>query len=107
MTNTEITLLVTGAITIVTLICTVSGAIIGYMTYRKRSYQDIGDDASQKALQTAKLDYISRGIDDIKLDMKSHDKSIKDLTIRIVKCEESTKSAHHRIDRLKGVDINE
>lgn len=85
----------------VTLLCTIAGALLGYMTYKKKTEQDIEQDASQKALLSAKLDYISKGVDDIRLDFKAQDKSIKDLDIRVTRCEESTKSAHHRIDTLE------
>ena len=85
----------------VTLLCTVVGALLGYMTYKKKTEQDIENNASHKTLLATKLDYISKGVDDIRLDIKAQDKSIKDLTVRVVKCEESTKSAHHRIDTLE------
>ncbi|CEP50265.1 Uncharacterised protein [[Clostridium] sordellii] len=93
----------------VTVICTIVGAIIGYMSYQKKNQKDIEDDAAQKTLLATKLDYISKGVDDIRVDIKSQDRSIRDLTVRMVKCEESTKSAHHRLDELisKGDGTNE
>lgn len=93
----------------VTVICTVIGAIIGYMSYQKKNQKDIEADAAQKTLLSTKLDYISKGVDDIRVDIKSQDRSIRDLTVRMVKCEESTKSAHHRLDELisKGDVTNE
>ncbi len=93
----------------VTVICTVIGAIIGYMSYQKKNQKDIEADAAQKTLLSTKLDYISKGVDDIRVDIKSQDRSIRDLTVRMVKCEESTKSAHHRLDELisKGDVANE
>ena len=93
----------------VTVICTIMGAILGYMSYQKKNQKDIENDAAQKTALSTKLDYISKGVDDIRVDIKSQDRSIRDLTVRMVKCEESTKSAHHRLDELisKGVDIHE
>lgn len=84
----------------VTFMCTVIGAIIGYMTYQKKTAHDIEDDASQKTVVATKLDYISKGVDDIRLDIKAQDTKINTLVERLIKVEESTKSAHHRIDTI-------
>ena len=93
----------------ITLLCTIIGALIGALSYKMNSDKKIETDASQKTEVATKLDYISKGVDDIRLDIKAQDNSIKDLTIRMVKCEESTKSAHHRLDELvlKGDVVNE
>lgn len=56
--------------------------------------------AEQIALST-KLDYIIKIIDDIKLDFKSQDNKIKEVSERLTKVEESVKSAHHRLDTLE------
>ncbi|CEN23101.1 Uncharacterised protein [[Clostridium] sordellii] len=84
----------------VTVMCTVICAIIGYMTYQKKTAHDIEDDASQKTVVATKLDYISKGVDDIRLDIKAQDTKINTLVERLIKVEESTKSAHHRIDTI-------
>jgi hypothetical protein len=47
------------------------------------------------------LNYISRGVDDIKLDIKDQNRKISSLVERVAKVEESTKSAHHRIDDIE------
>ncbi|EPZ62706.1 hypothetical protein H476_3392 [[Clostridium] sordellii VPI 9048] len=70
------------------------------MTYQKKTAYDIEDDASQKTVVATKLDYISKGVDDIRLDIKAQDTKINTLVERLIKVEESTKSAHHRIDTI-------
>ena len=40
----------------VTVICTIVGAIVGYMSYQKKTAHDIEDDASQKTVVATKLD---------------------------------------------------
>lgn len=94
----------------VTVICTIVGAIIGYMSYQKKNQKDIETDAAQKTLLATKLDYISKGVDDIRLDFKAQAREIQDIKMTIVKLKESIKSAHHRLDsleKIKGVDICE
>lgn len=85
----------------ITVICTIVGAILGYMSYQKKTEKDIEDDASQKTVVATKLDYISKGVDDIRLDIKAQDTKISNVIERLIKVEESTKSAHHRLDELK------
>lgn len=100
----------------VTVICTIVGAIIGYMSYQKKNQKDIENDASQKALMSSKLDYISNAVDNIridfkelKIDVKNQDAKVNSMNERLIKVEESAKSAHHRIDELKtkGDVVNE
>lgn len=92
----------------VTVICTIVGAIIGYMSYQKKNQKDIENDASQKALMSSKLDYISNAVDNIridfkelKIDVKNQDAKVNSMNERLIKVEESSKSAHNRIDELK------
>lgn len=94
----------------ITVICTIVGAIVGYMSYQKKNQKDIETDASQKTVVATKLDYISKGVDDIRLDIKAQDTKISNVIERLIKVEESTKSAHHRLDtfeKIKGDVINE
>lgn len=88
----------------VTVICTIIGAIVGYMSYQKKNEHYIENDASQKTVVATKLDYISKGVDDIRLDIKAQDTKISNVIERLIKVEESTKSAHHRLDNIQGVD---
>lgn len=87
----------------ITVICTIIGAIIGYMSYQKKNQKDIETDASQKTVVATKLDYISKGVDDIRLDIKAQDTKISNVIERVIKVEESTKSAHHRLDTLEKI----
>ena len=93
----------------VTLLCTIAGTIVGYLAYKKQVDTDIENNASQKTLLSTKLDYISKGVDDIRLDIKAQDAKLNNTIERLIKVEESTKSAHHRLDELviKGDVVNE
>ena len=86
-------------------LCTMAGAYVGYMSYKKKSEKDIEDDASQKTVMATKLDYISQGFDDIRLDINAQDVKISNVIERLIKVEESTKSAHHRLDDIIKGDV--
>ena len=82
----------------IALICTILGVAISYLTFQRNKDNAIRAETKEDAETKAKLDYISKGVDDIRLDMKSQDRKINDAIERVAKVEESTKSAHKRID---------
>ncbi|XZI53218.1 hypothetical protein ACSXD3_18055 (plasmid) [Clostridium perfringens] len=95
--NVDITVLVT----LVGLVGTVSGIYFGFWKAKKDEQKTLKEDTVQDTVVATKLDYISKGVDDIRLDIKAQDKRISDVVERLIKVEESTKSAHHRIDSLE------
>lgn len=96
-------------VVLVGLVGTVSGIYLGFWKAKKDSEKTIKEDTVQDTVMATKLDYISKGVDDIRLDFKAQAREIQDIKMDIVKLKESTKSAHHRLDELisKGVDIHE
>ncbi len=51
-----------------------------------------------------KLDFISQGVNNIQVKIEAQENKFIAMNERITRVEESTKSAHHRIDTIKGVD---
>lgn len=54
----------------IALVCTVVGAIISYATFQRNRGNDIRADTREEAETRTKLDYISKGVDDIRIDKK-------------------------------------
>lgn len=94
---------------VIPLICTVLGFIIAAMTFGRNRDKDIRQDAANSAVIGTKLDNINSGVESIRIDMKSNEKSIAILSERMVRVEESSKQAHKRLDTitLKGGEHNE
>lgn len=95
-------------IALIGLCCTILGAGLGILGYTRTKKRDTREDtreaqnqATKQTLVETKLDYISKGVDDIRLDIKAQARDIQALKERIIKCEESTKSAHKRIDSIE------
>ena len=57
--------------------------------------------ASQQARIETSLSVIQQDTSDIKAEMKGLKSDLQDVTRRLVAVEQSTKSAHHRIDELE------
>lgn len=75
--------------------------ILGYSGYSLNKNKSIKDESKQGAVISTKLDNIERGVQDIRIDIKANEKRVSDLSEKLVRIEESTKSAHRRIDKLE------
>lgn len=82
-------------------VSTLFGLIVGIATFSRNRDKDIKKDAQEDAETRAKLDYISRGVDDIKLDNKQRDRDMLKMSDRITIVEQSVKSLYKRVDTLE------
>lgn len=95
--NVDITVLVT----LVGLVGTVSGIYFGFWKAKKVHEKEAREDATKDTTLTVKLEYISKGVDEIRIDNKVRDKQMLDFTERLVAVEKSAASAHHRLDGIE------
>lgn len=86
----------------ITLFCTIAGAIIGYLTFQRNTKSDVKQDTRDSTSVAVKLDYISKGVDDIRLDIKAANREIDSLKEKYIRVDESTKQAHKRLDKIEG-----
>ena len=76
------------------------GIYQGVSNLRRNDRQDNRAEATQITAVIVKLETIGEGVNEIKSDMRNIRNEIKDIRERLTKVEESTKSAHHRIDGI-------
>lgn len=91
-------------IEITILISTVSVAFaiyFGLKSARRSDVKDIEERATQNATINVKLDNISNTVNDIKYDISETKKKVDEIDKRLVIVEQSTKSAHRRIDNME------
>ena len=73
-------------------------AVLGWIRNRKMdTCQNAGDNAGLRL----DVDYIKRGVDTIQVDLRQMRDNMGELSVRVARCEESTKQAHKRIDGLE------
>ena len=73
-------------------------AALGWMRGRRMdTRRDAGDNAGLRL----DVDYIKRGVDTIQVDLRQMRDNMGELSVRVARCEESTKQAHKRIDGLE------
>jgi hypothetical protein len=82
-------------------ICSAVGAVLGILGFIRYSNQDVKQETSNSTRVEIKLDYAITGINEIKSDIKDTKKDVAIIQDRLTRVEESTKSAHHRIDGLQ------
>ena len=82
-------------------ICSLLGAIVSFFTVVRYYKQNTQEETTDNTRLKDRLDYISNGVDNIRLDIKAQSMKIDNITERLTRVEESAKSAHHRIDGLE------
>lgn len=80
------------------------GILSGMRGSRRADERQTRDDALLLARIEGKLDSANRGIEEMRVEVRTHGSQIAELSTRITRCEESTKSAHHRLDEIKGAE---
>lgn len=84
---------------LVSIVAAVSGIILGWTSRTRSVRQDLIQEAGADALQRADVDYIKRGVDDIRLEQRVQARRVDVLAERVTRVEESAKQAHKRLDR--------
>ena len=77
--------------------------VLGISYHRRLKKQDFAADVSTETTLKLDIDYIKRGIDDIKTDQRDMHEDFGSLNERVIRVEESVKSAHKRLDQHLGV----
>lgn len=76
--------------------------VVAVANLRKDHEQSDRREASETTTLIVKLENINNGVNEIKSDMRNMRDDIQDLRDRLIIVEQSTKSAHHRIDTFEG-----
>jgi len=86
--------------TIISLVIALAALIFTALSFRRTANQDNQATATERATMTADIRYIRGSIDEIKLENRSIQKDMSELKTKVVEIEQSTKSAHKRLDDL-------
>ena len=71
---------------------------------RKSDEKDLRDDAGDMRDLKNELQYISRGVDDIRIELRAQREQMSQLAERVTRVEESAKQAHKRLDAMERRD---
>lgn len=87
---------------IVAVISAISNVILGWKGNARSNNKDTAEDVRKDAIMQSNVDYIKRGIDELRLEIKDQGRRFDELTERVTRVEESTKQAHHRLNRMES-----
>ena len=76
--------------------------IVAVLTLRRNANADTTANATERATLAADVRYIRSGVDEIKVENRIIRKDVEELKAKVVEVEAAAKSAHKRIDDLKG-----
>ena len=77
------------------------GILISYLGFQRNVRSDAKSETKESTAVAVKLDYISKGVDDIRLDIKSTNREVDALKEKFARHDESLKSAHKRLDNIE------
>lgn len=83
---------------------TLIGFVFSYVTFQRFRDKDIKAEAKEDGSIRTKLDAIGKGVDEIRIDLKANEKQMTRMNEHLIRVDESTKSAHKRIDKLECDD---
>lgn len=86
---------------IISFVSVAFGLWSGMVNIKRNAKNDTKADASELTTVIVKLENIGNDTTEIKSEMKSLKTDLKETRERIIKCEESAKQAHKRIDSLE------
>lgn len=82
-------------LTVASVLCAI---YFGAKNWTRTSDRDVSTKARFEAVMSEKLDSIGEDTKEIKREITDVKKAVSDLTERVVKVEQSVKTAHHRLD---------
>ena len=86
----------------IAIICSLIGCIGTLVTISRNKTKDTQEETEGITKLGEEMKYVSKGVDDIKYDVRGINKSLSDMNERLIRVEESCKSAHKRIDGIEG-----
>lgn len=102
---------VTTIIAVISSVVAVVSAIVGIYYSAKNTKReethDTENEAKSSEMMLCEIGYIKSGIDDLKAQQRKQDERYIELSSRVTAVEASAKQAHHRIDRIEGVNKND
>lgn len=86
---------------IIGIIAAVSGMALGWVARTREQKREARNDGCEDGALKTDVEYIKRGVDDIRVDMRVQGQKLDGLAERVTRVEESAKQAHKRIDHME------
>jgi len=87
------------------ILISIMSLVIAYLGYKLNKQKQVKEHVKETAKIETQLNYIGKGVDDIRIKLDTHDNKFSYMNERVTRVEESVKSAHKRIDKLEKGDV--
>ena len=84
---------------IISAVAAMSGMVLGWLGRSRANRKDAAEDGELRA----NVNYIRKGVEELKLEIKARGQQYDVLAERVTRVEESAKQAHKRIDKMERV----
>ena len=84
----------------IALLCSILGASLSFLTFQRGGKKDTEERVKREAKKEAQLDYIQKGIDDIRFNDRIRDEQLKKMSDRLLIVENETKILFKRFERV-------
>lgn len=85
-------------------IASITVAFLGYQLSKQKQATDyqktIRNEATREAVIETKLDSISLGVENIRIDLRANEQAVGKINGEVIRVDESAKQAHKRIDTI-------
>ena len=89
---------------VVGIVAALSGVLLGWSGRARDTRKADKAEAADGAALRQDVEYIKRGVDDIRVEQRATREDMGKLAERVTRVEESAKQAHKRLDRMKEAD---
>lgn len=93
-------------LTMIVSLASITIGILGYSLNKQKQETEhqktIKVEATRDAVIETKLDNISSGVENIRIDLRANERHVGEIDQRLTRVEESSKQAHKRIDKIKN-----
>ena len=89
---------------LISVLSLIVAAVVGISGVKRNRTSDERRDVSEMTTLIVKLENIADGVNEIKSDMRNVKSDVQELRERLIKVEQSTSSAHKRIDDIIKVE---
>lgn len=87
---------------IISILAAASGIGLGWLGRARAIRKDAAQEAGVGAALQTNVEYIKRGVDDIKIDVRMQGQRVDGIAERVTRIEESAKQAHKRLDHIES-----
>ena len=87
---------------VVGILAALSGVVLGWLGNMRSGRRAVAEKTAADVQLRTDVEYIKRGVDDIRADVRRQGLRVDELSDRMARVEESAKSAHRRIDEIIG-----